>query len=167
VTAVADASVLIALGRIGQLSLLPRRFPEGILIPEAVWQEVVENGQGRPGTKEIAVASWVRVQAVGDRSLVSLLCAELDLGEAEAIALSREEQVEVVLLDEKDGRRVARRLGLKVLGTVGLLTWAKRMGRVTSLREQLDTLQTQGKFHLSQSVYDEGLRVVGEADDSD
>jgi predicted nucleic acid-binding protein len=46
--------------------------------------------------------------------LVSLLGAELDSGEAEAIALSREEPVTAVLLDEKAGRRVARRLGLTV-----------------------------------------------------
>ena len=165
--AVADASVFIALSRLGQLSLLPQRFPEGILVPEAVWQEVVEQGQGHPGTREIASASWVRVQGVKDRSLVSLLGAELDSGEAEAIALSREEPVVAVLLDEKDGRRVARRLGLPVLGTVGLLIWAKRTGRVASLREQLDILQTQGKFRLSQAVYDEALRVVGEGEVGD
>jgi predicted nucleic acid-binding protein len=51
---------------------------------------------------------------------------ELDEGEAEAIALCREQQAELVLLDEKDARRVVRRLGLAVLGTVGVLIWAKR-----------------------------------------
>ena len=92
------------------------------------------------------------------------LFGELDEGEAEAIALAREEEVLVVLLDEKDARRVARRLNLHVMGTVGLLIWARRVGAIASLREQLDTLRTLGRFHLSQAVCDEALRAVGEAE---
>ncbi len=45
---VCNASPLINLARIGQLALLPRIFGR-ILVPEAVWQEVVEDGQGQPG----------------------------------------------------------------------------------------------------------------------
>jgi len=61
--AVADSSVLISLSAIGQHTLLLRRFPSGILIPKAVWQEVVESGQGRSGAGEIAcmkntLAGW-------------------------------------------------------------------------------------------------------------
>lgn len=162
--AVANSSVFIALSTIGQLELLFHRFPEGILIPQAVWREVVETGRGQPGAAEVASASWITVCAVKDERLVSLLRIELDEGEAEAIALGHEQQAEVVLLDEKDARRVARRLGLAVLGTVGVLIWAKRAGLVTSLREQLNALQTQGKFRLSPSVYEEALRVTGEVE---
>ena len=160
--AIANSSVLIALSLIGQLNLLNKRFPEGILIPQAVWREVVEAAQGRPGSAEVASASWIRACSVEDRDLVSVLRIELDEGEAEAIALCREQSTGQVLLDEKDARRVARRLGLMVLGTVGLLIWAKRRGLVASLREQLDALQIQGKFRLSQSGYHEALRAVGE-----
>jgi len=149
---------------VGQLGVLPRRFPEGVLVPQAVWREVVETGKGQPGSAEVASASWVVVREVKDRGLVSLLCAKLDEGEAEAIALAREEQAPVVLLDEKDARQVARRLNLRVLGTVGLLIWAKRVGAIASLREQLDTLRTLGRFRLSQAVYDEALRIIGEGD---
>ena len=160
--AVANSSVLITLGTIEQLALLPRRFPEGVLVPQAVWREVVETGKGQPGSEEMESASWVVVREVKDQGLVSLLCSELDEGEAEAIALAREEQVLVVLLDEKDARRVARRLNLHVMGTVGLLIWARRVGAIASLREQLDTLRTLGRFHMSQAVYDEALLAVGE-----
>ena len=157
-----NSSVLIALSTIGQLVLLPRRFPEGVLVPQAVWREVVETGKGQPGSAEVASATWVVVREVKDRGLVSLLRAELDEGEAETIALAREEHVSLVLLDEKDARQVARRLNLQVLGTVGLLIWAKRVGLITSLREQLNNLRTLGRFRLSQSVYEQALRAVGE-----
>lgn len=160
--AVANSSVVIALSTIRKLELLPQRFAEGVLIPQAVWREVVETGKGQPGAVEVASVSWFTVCEVKDKELVSLLRSELDEGEAEAIALCRERQAKVILLDEKDARRVARRLGLAVLGTVGVLIWARRAGLVVNLREQLNTLQTQGKFRLSRSVYEEALRAVGE-----
>jgi len=93
-----------------------------------------------------------------------LLSAHLDDGEAEAIVVARERHSHIVLLDEKDARRAARRLGLKVLGTVGVLIWAKRSGHIVSLRGQLDMLRGRGKFRLGQKVYDGALRVVGEMD---
>ena len=159
---VSNSSVLMALSRIGQLELLSVRFPEGILVPQAVWQEVVETGHGKPGSTEVASVHWISVHKIEDEDLVSLLRMELDKGEAEAIALCRDQNVSVILLDEKDARRAARRMKLNVLGTVGLLIWAKRTKLIVSLREQLDNLQTQGQFRLSHSVYEEALRAVNE-----
>ena len=160
--AVANSSVLIALSVVGQLDLLHRRFPDGILVPRSVWREVVETGKGQAGSREVASSSWISVCDVKDQDLVAVLRMSLDEGEAEAIALCREQPVTLVLLDEKDARRAARRLGLSVLGTVGILIWAKRAGWVHSLQKQLDALQTQGKFRLSLSVYHQALRAVGE-----
>ncbi len=162
---VANSSVLIALAAIGRLSLLARRFPDGIVIPQAVWREVVENGEGKPGAQAVSEAEWIERRAVRDRDLVVLLLESLDEGEAEAIALSREIGTPLVLLDEKDARRVARRLGLRVLGTVGLLIWAKREGLIIHLKEELDRLRREGGFRLSQEVYEEALREVHEIED--
>lgn len=103
---------------------------------------MVEKGKGQPGAAEAASASWITIEEVKDENLASLFLTELDKGEAEAIVLCREQHAEAVLLDEKDARRVARRLGLPVLGTVGVLIWAKRAGLVANLQEQLDALQT-------------------------
>lgn len=52
--AVSNSSVLIALCSIGQLELLNQKFPDGILLPQAVWQEVVTTGAGQPGAEEVA-----------------------------------------------------------------------------------------------------------------
>ncbi|MBO1349956.1 MAG: DUF3368 domain-containing protein [Hormoscilla sp. GUM202] len=119
--AVTNSSVLIALSTIGQLSLLHQRFPEGLLLPQAVWREVVETGADRPGSREVASASWLTRRAITNNALATLLRLELDEGEAEAIALYLEEPVEAILLDEKNARKVARRMGLPVLGTLGIL----------------------------------------------
>ncbi len=157
-----NSSVLISLSLIGQLELIHQRFPEGILIPAAVWQEVVEDGQGRSGVQQVAAASWIEVINVADSALVSLLKASLDAGEAEAIVLAKEQQAHIVLLDEKDARVLAGKLGLSVLGTVGILIWAKRARLIPSLRLQLDELQRVGKFRLGRSLYLEALKAAGE-----
>lgn len=160
--AVSNSSVLIALSTIGQLSLLLQRFSEGIIIPTAVWQEVVETGGGRSGSQEVSSVSWIEVCEVKNQEMISILSMELDRGEAEAIALASEQQINTILLDEKSARRVARRLNLGVLGTVGILIWAKKIGLVINLQEQLDALQSQGKFRLSHLVYEEALKSAGE-----
>ncbi len=160
--AVTNSSILIALSTIGQLSLLHQRFPDGVFLPQAVWREVVETGKGQPGAQDVASASWLTIRQVTNTSLISLLRIELDEGEAEAIALFAENPVDAILLDEKNARRVARQMGLPVLGTVGILIWAKQKGLIITLKEQLNTLQNQGNFRLSQSLYQEALNRVGE-----
>ena len=159
---ISNASVLIGLSSIGMLLLLRERFPEGILVPEAVWREVVDEGAERPGAREVSAANWIKVQKVKDKRMVGLLRAELDEGEAEAIALAHEVGAYVVLLDERDARRAAMRMGRKVLGTVGILLWGKQTGKLVSLREQLDAMRSQGKFRISQRLYDRVLREAGE-----
>ncbi|MBW2091123.1 MAG: DUF3368 domain-containing protein [Deltaproteobacteria bacterium] len=159
---VANSSVLIALCRIRMLELLHQRYPEGVFIPKAVWREVVEGGKGQPGANEVSSSTWIKVKEVEDRKLVSLLGMELDQGEAEAIVLASEQEADLILLDEKAARRVAKRLGLAVLGTVGVLIYAKRAGFIGSLKEQLDALQEEGNFRIASDVYNEALRVVSE-----
>lgn len=160
--AVTNSSILIALSTIGQLSLLHQRFPDGVFLPQAVWREVVETGKGQPGAQDVASASWLTIRQVTNTSLISLLKIELDEGEAEAIALFAENPVDAILLDEKNARRAARQMGLPVLGTVGILIWAKQKGLIITLKEQLDTLQNQGNFRISQSLYQKALNRVGE-----
>jgi predicted nucleic acid-binding protein len=149
--AISNSSVLIALSSIGQLSVLTQRFPHGILIPQAVWYEVVETGGERVGAKEVAAGlnSWLTVQDVENKTLVLLLQQDLDNGEAEAVALFYEQPSEALLLDEKKARQVSRRMVLPVIGTLGLLIWARRQDVIPNLQEQLDALRTLGKFHLS------------------
>jgi predicted nucleic acid-binding protein len=159
---VADASVLIGLSSIGKLSLLQDRFPEGVVIPSAVWQEVVVQGKTRSGASEVANADWITVRAASDQDIVRLLKMDLEDGEAEAIALAKELQAHFVLLDERDARRRAKELGLPVLGTIGILIWAKRTGKIDNLQNLLDTMQNIANFRISAILYDHALREVGE-----
>lgn len=159
---VSNSSVLISLSSIGMLSLLRDMFPDGILIPKAVWKEVVDEGGERPGSREVVSAKWITIQDINDKGLVSLLRADLDEGEAQAITLAHEVSAEVILLDERDARHAAERLGLKLLGTVAILLWGKQVGKIESLHEQLDLLRSKGNFRISQRLYDQALKLAGE-----
>lgn len=108
---VSNTSPLINLARIGHLNLLPRIFGR-LLIPEAVWQEAVIDGEGQPGAKEIRQADWIERATVSNRQLVRSLRQELDPGEAEAIALAVEINADWLLMDERLARQTARHFGL-------------------------------------------------------
>jgi predicted nucleic acid-binding protein len=68
----------------------------------------------------------------------------------------------VILIDERDARQAAQQLGLRVLGAIGILTWAKQSGRLSSLKATLDELREKGNFRISQELYERALSVVGE-----
>ena len=151
-TVVSDASPLINLARIDKLDLLPRLYGE-LHFPEAVWQEVVIQGAGQPGAQEIQEASWIKRHAVANRPLVQALEQELDAGEAEAIALALELQAELLLMDERLGREVARHLGLRYIGLIGVLLEAKRKGLISALKPHLDALRDTAGFRVSEALY--------------
>lgn len=163
--AISDSSTLIHLAGIGRLELL-KAFYAKIFITPAVWQEVVEEGGGRPGAEELTdarAASWIEIVAPSNESLVRLLERELHKGEAEAIALAIERHAEVIFLDELEARRAAEVYGLRKTGVIGLLIRAKLERKVDSLREELDRLRNEAGFWLGDEVYQQALHEVGEA----
>jgi predicted nucleic acid-binding protein len=86
---VSNASPLINLARIGHLDLLRAVYGE-LVIPQAVWEEIVVEGAGQPGAEQVRQANWIRVHTVTNRPLVNALRQNLDAGEAGAIALAAE-----------------------------------------------------------------------------
>lgn len=158
---ISNSSVLIALSGIQKLALLSDSF-EKVYIPEAVWDEVVIKGIGKSGSEEIKNASWIEIRKVTNKDLVTALNEFLDLGEAEAISLALEMSGGIVLLDEKDARLIAARYNLKPLGTVGILIKAKKQGKITELKNELDKLINEGNFRISSDIYNLALKEAGE-----
>jgi len=161
VSVVSNASALINLARIGRLSLLPSLYSE-VLVPPAVWHEVVVEGAGRPGAEEVSCASWIKQMPVANQALVLALVQELDAGEAEAIALALEVRAELLLMDEHLGRETATHLGLRCFGLIGTLIQAKRRGLIEAVRPYLDALRDVAGFRVSEALYRRVLRDEGE-----
>ena len=157
---ISDASPLINLARVEQLELLVTFYGQ-VIIPQAVYDEVVVRGQGREGSAEVQNASWIDVCNPQDDLAVRALAAELGMGEASAIILAQERQATLLLIDEIRGRRVAQQLGLNVRGTLGILARAKREGQISNLRSVLNLLRARGTW-IGEELYEEVLRLTGE-----
>jgi predicted nucleic acid-binding protein len=104
---------------------------------------------------------WLRVQPVQNSAVVATLKTQMDDGEAEAIALAMELGDVLLILDDKKARRVAQQIGLKVIGTVGMLLRAKRDGVITEIKPFLTALM-QANFRISDGIIQEALRLSGE-----
>jgi uncharacterized protein len=153
VAAVCDASPLIALNQIAQTDLLFRVFEE-VLIPPAVAREIQPSLPAAP--------PWIRVRPLNGPLHSSVVAASLGEGEEQAISLAVEIRADPIILDDGRARRVARGLGLHVVGTVGVLMAAKRRRLVRSVRPHLDRLLASG-FRLSADWYERALAEAGEA----
>jgi len=160
---VSDTSPILNLAIIRRLSLLWEQFGE-VWIPPAVLKElrVEESLPGNDLIREALETGWLKTETVMNSSLVQALRRELDKGEAEAIALALQMNAECILLDERDARRVARSFGLKVTGVLGVLLRAKKEGKLSELRREMEELRREAGFFIGMELYVELLRESGE-----
>ncbi len=119
---VSDTSPINNLAAINHLHLLQQLYGT-VLIPEAVYRELTDPNFPVAGAIEVQTFIWIQTRPVQDRTLVEALSNELDIGEAEAIALALEMKADQVLIDERRGRTVAARLNL---GYTGILAKTAR-----------------------------------------
>lgn len=158
---VSNTSPLINLAASGQLDLLQRLYGT-ILIPQAVYHEIVVKGSGQAGATEVQTFQWFERYQVQDRALVKRLEQQLDAGEAEAIALAVEQQADLLLLDERRGRMIARQLGVAVTGLLGVLLVAKQRGYLAAVRPVLHDLMTKAGFWIAPELFVRVLESAGE-----
>ena len=158
---VSNTSPLVNLAAVGQLELLQRLYDK-VVIPQSVHDEIVIAGAGQPGAIEIATFDWIETRQVAGRNLVASLQLELDDGEAEAIALTVELKADLILLDERKGRVIAARLGLRFIGLLGMLVEAKHRGLISAVRPIMNDLIGKAGFWIGQELYDYILQVAEE-----
>ena len=145
---VSNSSILIHLSRIGKLWLLKEIFGK-VVIPKAVYKECIV--EGKAGSDEIKSSEWIEVREIRDLNLKKVLQMLLDEGEAEAIVLALESNADLILLDETEARKIAKGLGLKVTGTIGILLKAKKIGLIENLKKEVEALRETG-FWISESL---------------
>jgi predicted nucleic acid-binding protein len=162
-TIVADSGPILSFARANRLDLL-HQVVSDLTIPDAVYEDIVIHGAGKPGATEVQGASWIRRLAVRDRTFVDQLPPKLHLGECEAIALAKE-QGTALLVDEREARREALRHGIGVMGSLRILSEAKTQGIIPRVRPVLDELIAAGMY-LSEPLYEAFVRQQGEAEES-
>lgn len=156
---VVNTTPIIALALIEQFDLLPRLYGQ-VVVPPAVQAEALKGGAQGIGVTEIKNADWIRVIALTDSRRADLL-PDLDRGEAEVLALAQELRADLVVIDERLARKYARRLKLKLTGTLGILLQAKRRGFVPTIKPLIERL-VQGGIRLGDDVITEALQLADE-----
>jgi hypothetical protein len=158
---VSDTSPIINLAIIGELHILPAAFGK-IIIPESVFREITIGGAGMPGAAEIGLADWIEVRKCSNVQLLQVLKSQVDPGEAEAIALAIELKPDLLLIDERIGRQLAKDLQVPILGLLGVLRVAKHKKLISSTKEIMDRLIHEAGFRISPGLYREILALEGE-----
>ncbi len=150
---VSDTSPLTALLTVNRSDVLPQLFAE-VVVPRAVWDELRRS--------HVDLPAWLKVREVADAQETARLANLLDQGEAEAIELAKELRADLLLIDERKGRRLAAEEGVPVIGLLGVVLLAKRRGLIPSARALMEALRTEAGAYLSDELLDMALRSVGE-----
>ena len=152
---VSDTTPLISLMKVGRLSLVQSLFGK-VLIPGAVFDELVSNPRFLDEERQIACADYIVRVDIQEHSYVDLLrrASGLDAGESEAIWLCDTQKADILLMDEVKGRQVAKQMGLTVMGTIGMLMAAYESGFLSNIEvEDCITALKQNGRHISDALY--------------
>jgi uncharacterized protein len=158
---VSNTSPLTNLVAIGQFDLLRQLYGE-VQIATGILSELQSQGRHWPGYDETICARWIKQHTIHNHELVAVLVRDLDPGEAETLALAVELDAELVLMDERDGRRFAQRLSLRPVGVIGILLEAKKVGLINLIRPNLDSLRHDAGFYITDSLCKLVLELAGE-----
>jgi len=136
VKVVSNSSPLIVLTKINRIDLLKHLFTS-IYISEEVYREVYE-------IKKECCPQWIKIAKVKDRMAVDALYAVVDKCEAETIILAKEMNIKQVLMDDRKGVNLAKKMGLEPLRTTTIIGIAYKNGLLADIRKELLNLREKG-----------------------
>ena len=152
---VSDTTPLISLLKICKLDLLEKLFGE-VLIPQAVFDELTIDARFQSEADQIKKEKFIIVKSVKNPESANILkrATGLDQGESEAIVLTDEMKADLLLMDEAKGRNVSSQMGIKIMGTIGIIMAAYEEKFLTSdeVKECVYGLQRAGR-HIGQRHY--------------
>lgn len=136
---ICDTSCLILLQKINELEILHLHF--GMLLTTI--EVAIEFGEVLP--------DWISTQQPSTVNYNLLFETKLGKGESSAIALASEFSDCLLIIDDLKARKTAQKLGLKVIGTLGLLVDAKLKGNIPSIKPFLEKIK-QTNFRISNQL---------------
>ena len=163
--AIVNSSPLIYLGKLGLLDLLQRLFDQ-VFTVGTVKVEVLDTSESEYATLQSAFSDWLTVSEVPESPLAGKL-NEMGLhqGEVDALVLAyhikKQKSDSVIVIDDLAARNVARTLGLRMTGTIGIILSATKKG-ILSKKEshaKVRSLVEETTFHMSAALYS---RVLSE-----
>lgn len=148
---ISDASVLIVLDKIDHLEILKNIYSDIYTTPEIL----EEFGKSLP--------DWIKISPTSDQKYQSLLETQIDPGEASVIALAKEKEDPLLILDDLKARKIAKKLNIRFTGTLGIIIKAKELGFIDKVLPIIQDL-IENDFRISDEVVREVLSRSGEND---
>lgn len=146
---ISDTSCLILFHKIEELDILKKVYDNISTTPE-IAKEFSEQ-----------LPKWINIKSVKDKKYQEFLETQVDSGEASAIALAKEMDKPLLLLDDLKARKLANKLNLKFTGTLGVINKAKQIGVIDEIKPIIDKLLSTN-FRISENIIHELLQINNE-----
>lgn len=104
---------------------------------------------------------WIKIQSVKDKKYQTFLSTQVDVGESSALALAKELDNPLLLLDDLKARKLAKKLNLNYTGTLGVLHKAKQLQLIDAIKPLINALLSTD-FRVSESLINELLELNDE-----
>ncbi len=153
---VVNTSPLLALAKMQVLDAVGK-LPFEFVCPAEVEAEILA---GASQGFETEIPAWLDIVSL-KKPLSPLAVAVLDIGEAAVIQLALENNISLVCIDELKGRRAALAVGLKVVGSLGLLGKAKTLGFILTVRPFIEKAKNSGIYY-DDNLIEIFLKSLGE-----
>ena len=159
---ISDTTPIVSLIKISRIDLLEKLFGE-VCIPEAVFRELTTNTIFESEAEVVKNSPFLKTIPVKNRKSLEILQAAsgLDDGESEAIILADELKSDILVIDERKGRKVAQKLGITITGTIGILIQAhdEKIISTEDIKNYLEQLRNSN-IRLSDSLIQEALSML-------
>jgi len=116
---IADSSTLITLLDTDNFPLLFELFEE-IIITDEVYSEITYKFNHKKTIQYYLSTNKLQLQSIEDQELYEMLIKRLDRGESQSIALAKKLELPLII-DERKGRNIAKELGIKIIGLIGII----------------------------------------------
>lgn len=155
---ISNTTPILSLLKVDRLILLKELYGK-ITIPKAVFTEI-EKGREKPYYQDLSQLDWVDIQEIKNPDS-KVFIIDLDEGEAEVIILAKEQNADLVIMDEIMGRRYAKQFEFNLTGTLGILLKSKEKGLINSVEKLLTELMEKGTW-LSPKLISKVLELAHE-----
>lgn len=164
-----NATPLIHLGKLGKLNLLTQLY-SNIITTREVKNEVLTKNYPEYSVLKMAFDNWIMIQDANDKTVMDnlILSQQIDFGEASVIALALEQENDVLLLlDDLIARSVAKSLGIKISGTLGIILEAlySKILSADEIKLLFDDLVTETPFRISVKLYQSITQLINSFQD--
>ena len=140
---ISNTTPILSLLKINKLDLLKELYGK-VIIPNAVYQEI-ENGKEKQYYQDLTLLSWIEIAEIKNPESRAYF-TDLDSGEAEVLILAKEQNANLIIMDEIMGRRFAKQLEFNLTGKIGILLKAKEKGLIKSVSELITELTEKGTW---------------------